>query len=925
MKHTIFTLIGFFGVFSLSHAQILDVQPAFPTVNDVVTITYHATEGNGALTNVQPVYAHTGVLTTASTGGSNWFYVQGNWGAADPQVLMTQVAPNEHQITIDIDQFYGFPSGTAVTDLAFVFRNATGSIVGRDTDGSDIFYPIYPANAGLLCQFFNPTTPPVINAGQSIDILAKANTTCSLSLYDNSNLVTQVNGDEIDITLSNPASGWHFLELVADDGTTTVRDTTYFTVASPTQTANPPAYLEFGANLLNDSTVGFKLYAPNKQRVFVLGDFNQFTPTPSSQMKRSVDGTTWWIEISGIQDSLIGYQYLIDETQRFADPYADRIADPNNDGYISSTTYPNPYPYPFQQTSGFVSLLDRFPQPFNWQHDSGFTPPPVEDLMIYELLVRDFVSTHNYLTLIDTLDYLSNLGINAIELMPVMEFENNESWGYNPSFHHALDKYYGTPDHFKAFVDACHERGIAVILDIVWNHAFGQSPLVQMYWDAANNQPAADNPWFNSTCPHPPYCWGYDFDHEAIATQQYMDDVNLYWLETYHADGFRFDFTKGIGNVNSGYSQARINLLKRMADAIWADFPDAYIILEHWADNPEEEILSDYGMLLWGNVSYDYHDAVKASGNSNMAWGLHTARGWNDPHLVSYIESHDEERSMYEALTYGSSSNIAHDVTDTTIALFRNQAAAALMIFSPGPKMIWQFGELGYDVSINNPCRVCNKPIKWQYFEEFHRYNLYRIYQAALDIRLNHDFVDPVQYDYLLNGLFKRLRFNKPGKEAVFVSNFFVTERVVDPAFQQTGWWYGYFSGDSIYADGTEDFVTLAPGGFEFYTQERLFMDDPISLISTPDLARNEIEISVYPNPVTSGSFRVQWSTDLNDEVSIVIRDAQGRMVYQRDRIENSSENVLEIPTTGWSSGLYWLSINCGMDYVGSTFISIPE
>ena len=103
---------------------------------------------------------------------------------------------------------------------------------------------------------------------------------------------------------------------------------------------------------------------------------------------------------------------------------------------------------------------------YNWQN-TNFTAPENKNLLIYELLVRDFVQKRNYQTLIDTLGYLDKLGINAIELMPPGEFENNESWGYNPSFHMALDKYYGTPEKFKEFVDSCHGRGIAVIVDMV--------------------------------------------------------------------------------------------------------------------------------------------------------------------------------------------------------------------------------------------------------------------------------------------------------------------------------------------------------------------------------------------------------------------------------------------------------------------------
>ena len=91
--------------------------------------------------------------------------------------------------------------------------------------------------------------------------------------------------------------------------------------------------------------------------------------------------------------------------------------------------------------------------------------------------LRDFIAAHNYKVLADTLQYLKRLGINAIELMPVNEFEGNNSWGYNTSFHMALDKYYGKAIDFKKFIDLCHQNEIAVILDVVFNHAFSQNSL----------------------------------------------------------------------------------------------------------------------------------------------------------------------------------------------------------------------------------------------------------------------------------------------------------------------------------------------------------------------------------------------------------------------------------------------------------------
>src|SRR5690554_7605996 len=107
--------------------------------------------------------------------------------------------------------------------------------------------------------------------------------------------------------------------------------------------------------------------------------------------------------------------------------------------------------------------------------------PEVDKLVVYELLIRYFTNNGDIKTVTDTLDYLQRLGVNAIELMPFNEFEGNDSWGYNPSFYFAADKAYGTLNDYKEFVDECHARGIAVLMDMVLNHSYGQSAFAQMY------------------------------------------------------------------------------------------------------------------------------------------------------------------------------------------------------------------------------------------------------------------------------------------------------------------------------------------------------------------------------------------------------------------------------------------------------------
>jgi len=220
-----------------------------------------------------------------------------------------------------------------------------------------------------------------------------------------------------------------------------------------------------------------------------------------------------------------------------AETYTDKILDPWNDTWLEEETYPNLKPYPQGKTMGIVSVLQTDQDEYQWQNPN-FNPPEVDKLVVYELLLRDFIDAHDFKTLKDTISYFKRLGINAVELMPVNEFEGNLSWGYNPSFYFAADKYYGPKDDVKAFIDECHANGIAVILDIVLNHAYGQCVLAQMYWDAENSQPAANNPWFNTVSPNPVFHWGSDFNHESPATKAFVDRVNRYWMSEYKFDGF---------------------------------------------------------------------------------------------------------------------------------------------------------------------------------------------------------------------------------------------------------------------------------------------------------------------------------------------------------------------------------------------------
>lgn len=917
MKLNFIYLFTFIFLGNIGFSQIIQISPAFPTVNDVITVQYDATQGNGGLVGVSPVYTHTGVVTQSGLP-SSWSYVQGNWGQADTNVLMTDLGNNIHELIIDIDQYYGFPTGTNVAKLAFVFRNFNGSLEGKTATMGDIFYPIYPVNGGFQAAIIKPYSDQLVNLYDTITFNGQANSLATLELYDNGILIADtVNSNSLDKSVSINNPGDHELIFVANDGNTTIYDTINYVVIPSLNLSNPPSNLVDGINYIDDSTVTLKFFAPEKNTVNLIGDHNNWMVNSNSFMNLSTDSLYWWKTISNlIPGQKYTYQYLVDGIIKIADPLSPLILDPNNDGNIGSLNYPNPIPYPSSKTNGFVTVMEPGKTTYNWVN-TNFSPPAKKDLIIYELLVRDFVASHSYKTLIDTLDYLSNLGINAIELMPPGEFENNESWGYNPSFHMALDKYYGTPEHFKTFVDSCHGRGIAVINDIVFNQAFGQSPMVNLYWDGINNRPAANNPWFNEICPHPPYCWGYDFDHSSQATRNFIDRVNHFWLDEYHIDGFRFDFTKGFSNNSNNYDDDRIDLLKRMADTIWSVHPNSYVILEHWAANNEEKILANYGMMLWGNVTHGYQEsAMGFPANSNLVGGVYKYRLWNDPHLISYMESHDEERIMYKNITYGNT-NGSQNAKNPIKALERTEGLAVLMLTTPGPKMIWQFGEMGYDISIDYPCRICNKPILWNYLSENSRKRLYDVYKATINLRKSHPVFTGDDFTYSLNGAVKTLTLNNPTMNALVAVNIDVNSQDKILYFQNNGWWYEYFTGDSLEITVNTN-ITLNPGEYRIYTNVKL--DQPViqNTVDIEEFKMAEWEVNIYPNP-SSHFIKVSHNSKSNKSLSYAIVNTKGEIVLSEKPLVN--ENHINIENL--KKGNYFLIIRQNNQIVTKEFIKI--
>lgn len=898
MKNIIFFLL--LVTFSIQ-AQVT-LQPVIVTQNDTVTVIFDATQGNGALTGISPVYAHTGVISNLSATPTSWRHVQGNWGTADPKVLMTHQGNNIHTISYHINSFYNVPANEIVQQLAFVFRNQSGNIVGRTASGGDIFIPI---SQGGFTAFINshPNRQYIYDVNDTMKLEASASVPSHLVFTLNGDTIAQAsNSTSIthNILMNSQPLDFYQVVMFATDGTNSTSDTTHFLSRGGTPIGVLPTGAEEGVNILNDSTVLFVIRAPFKNYMYVFGDFSDWFIKPEFQMLRTPNGQFFFAEVTGLNStSEYGFQYYIgNDGMRITDPYAEKILDPWNDPWIPPTSYPNLKPYPVGKTSEIVGVLQIEKPPYNWDNSYTYTRPAKEELVIYELLVRDFEQGRTYSDVIDRLDYLQWLGVNTIQLMPVMEFEGNESWGYNPSFFMAPDKFYGPANELKRLVDSCHARGMAVILDIALNHSFGQNPMVRMYFDPTAGQfgqPTTQSPWFNEMPKHD-FNVGYDFNHESLATKYFTKRVLEHWIKEYKIDGYRMDLSKGftqrntLGNIGAwnAFDQSRINILNDYASHVWSVDSNFFFILEHFADNSEESVLSNSGMMLWGNMNHEYTEAAMGY-NSNINGVSHQSRGWNDMHLIGYMESHDEERMMFKIPLFGAG-NTSYNTRVLDTALQRVALASAFFYTIPGPKMLWQFGEVGYDYSINHcpngtidpGCRTANKPIRWDYFNDSRRKQLFDVMGELNYLRKNHPvFSYDKQHQLMQTGRTKRLKLQDSSLQVVVLGNFDIVPQNINPSFHQAGWWYEHFTRDSINVLGTSDVINLKPGEYRLYTNKKLTKSS--IGIEEANPSRQDFGVNVYPT-LFSESVNFDFNLPREMTVEIEITDLTGARVYYQKK-----------------------------------------
>ena len=735
-------------------AQVMTSPNPIPVgYTGAVTVTFDPTKGNGGMAGATKCYAHTGLITSASKNDSDWKNVIGTWRGAT-QPQLTATGDGKWQLEIpNLYTFYGVPESTDIKKLAFVFHDGPNG--------------------------------------------SKEGKTSS--------------GKDILITLGE--------EIIDDDIWNDVAGLV------PTEQARP-AGVSNGIYYGTDGTsVTLCTYAASKtesaKRVFLIGDMTNWKLDAAHQLYK--DGNYFWITLTGLTPGKeYRFQYAVERAdgvhKQLSDLYSEKVIHPD-DQYEPRWADPSLISYPTQGADGgYVTVIQTRKPAFPWsQATLNFQRPNKNNLVIYELWTYDYTPQRTITGVLDRLDYLQQLGVNAIELMPICEFDGNYNWGYSPNHYFAPDRAYGSENDIKTFIDECHKRGMAVILDMVFNHATGLNPMNKLYPYGSD---LAQNPWFNVTAPHSDNVYE-DWNHGFPPAHEMFTRALAYWLTEYKVDGFRLDLSHGLCSDKPHTSVG--NLKDYYDHGVKAVSPDAYMILEHWGDSmaTERPRLINYGMICWNNTTNAY---------------CQTAMGWlkdgdsfasaNQDGYVSYCESHDEERMQYKCKKWG-----AYDIPTDSVRLGRVAENVAFNVLLNGSHMLWQYEELGYDFSINSDvdhpngnksdyrCNKKPRPEKYGYFDDAHRLAAYE--RCAQVIRLRTELMPNVfagdpSAQSIGGGV--KLRYIRWGDDVYAVANFDTIS--VQTATLPSGTWYDYFGG-----------ATHAAASYQLHPGElKIFTGSPIAL-----------------------------------------------------------------------------------------------
>ena len=900
----------FLSVFALTAtAQVTTIPSIIQKGYDgEVTIIFNPNEGNGGMVGATQCYAHTG----ATFNGTQWQNAP-TWRGGEEKYKMTQNADGnwELKITPNITEFYGArkittsrqpgPDGKPVivkdtvlyevSQLCFVFNDGPGGDKEGKADGNaDIFVDLVDAG---LAAIFEGSIPEISQVNDTIHLHGVATERATLSLAINGEVVLTEEGTTLDYAYKLPAEGDYVFTLTATKGEEVKTVTAQTCVVSAPVQAARPAGIDMGIfyDEKDHTKVTLSTYAASKtapaKHVFVVGDFNNWAVSNNYQMKQ--DGNFFWLEINGLTPQKeYAFQYVVVRedgvVKKLSDLYSEKVLH-KDDQYEPTTVNPDLMKYPVQG-DGYVTVIQTNKPAYQWSDATlNFKRPNKNNLIIYELWVYDYTPERSIAGLMKRLDYIENLGVNAIELMPVTEFDGNYNWGYSPNHYFALDKAYGTPEQLKAFVDECHKRGIAVILDMVFNHATGLNPMNKLY---PYGTELAHNPWFNVTAPHSDNVYE-DWNHDFELTKLMFTRALQYWLKEYKIDGYRMDLSHGLcGTTNN----AMTHIADYYNNGVKAVSEDAYFILEHWGSNmgSDRPKLISQGMMCWDNVTEAYQETAMGWLGSKADFNRANRDGY-----VTYCESHDEERMQYKAKMYGN----ADLKTNEEARLNRVAVNVAFNVLLNGPHMLWQFEEIGYDFSINssdekpdeynedNRCAKKPSPYTLGYFESETRMKQYT--QIAQIIQLRTKLLPEVfEGNPTVANITgsRELRTVQWGSEVCLVANF---SAVYDQtATVPEGTWYNYFT-QQLQPAGD---VTLKPGEMLLLTGKQLQLPNVNTDVENVFVPENTMDMlppynaTIYT--VSGQAVSVQYNVNqvnmngLNDGLYLIQLEKNGQRVTKK-------------------------------------------
>lgn len=742
-------LAGWLGV----SAQVTtEPSPLQEDATDVV-IYFHADQGNKGLMGVSSstgVYAHTGVCVKTADGKTkDWQYAP-TWGDNSAKYRLEYVSPNLWKLTIgNLRSYYGVPANETITKLAFVFRTADKSKEGKAEGGKDIFVDVY--QNGLQIALTSSQNSQVVDASTgAVTFTVGTTVAANINLSVNGTTIGEAgSAKSLTAEYTFPSTGDYTVTATATAGGETVSTSLEYCYVSESKPSTLTVAPPMGATRNADGSVTFCLAAPQKKGAIVVGSWNSFRVSDKYVMDYidvPAEGARYFTTtVAGLEKGTpFTYYYLVDGEKKVGDPYARLVLVPEEDKWIGPDVYPGLPEYPEELNGQNIALayFDDNINAYDWKVKS-FKGVDPSQLVIYELLFRDFTGTEGKADgngtvrkAIEKIPYLKSLGVNAVELLPINEFNGNISWGYNPNFYFAPDKAYGTPDDYKEFIDLCHQNGMAVILDVVFNQSDWMHPWYQLY-------SAGANPFYNATAPHA-YSVLNDWNQGFPLVQRQWKDVLKYWIEEYNVDGYRFDLVKGLGDNDSyanssgsatdAYNASRVARMKELHDAIREVKADAYFINENLAGAKEENEMAADGELNWANINEGgCQFAMGYSSGSSLArmYAPLDSRDWGS--TVSYLESHDEERLAYKQDQWGASGVKGN----AEVSMNRIGCAAAQMFMTPGAHMIWQFSEMGNAQTTKNSSgnETGPKVVNWNLMDKPANKSLVDTYRELIALR----------------------------------------------------------------------------------------------------------------------------------------------------------------------------------------------